>query len=153
LLRLQVEEFVNSTFGSSRKLNEFLTGSTIKKLELPFIVDLSLSGYGAISSIERVPRQNEDPFGVPDGRYGLYDSVVIFDHQYRKVSVVSHRGEEHARQLLEQALSPVKLPATRDSLAEHCSINQVFKRSGRLTNLTFMGSARSKESYCRATSG
>lgn len=111
LLRLQIEEFIQLTFGGLEKLNEFLSTSTIKRLELPFIGGLvGYLGYGAISSIEKIPRQNHDPFGVPDGRYGLYDAVVIFDHQYRKVSVVSHRGEQHARKLLEQALSPVKLP-------------------------------------------
>ena len=111
LLRLQVDEFVKTTFGSDENLKKFLKGSIIQKLELPFIGGLvGYMGYGAVTALEKIPRQTSAPFEVPDGRYGLYDSVVIFDQQYRKVSFVSHRGEVHARQLLEQALSPMKLP-------------------------------------------
>ncbi len=111
LLRLQVEEFVKATFGSEENLKNFLKGSIIQKLELPFIGGLvGYMGYGAVTALEKIPKQNSAPFEVPDGRYGLYDSVVIFDQQYRKVSFVSHRGEAHARQLLERALSPMKLP-------------------------------------------
>ncbi|RTL37545.1 MAG: anthranilate synthase component I family protein [Candidatus Melainabacteria bacterium] len=111
LLRLQVDEFVKSTFGSEEELRKFLKGSIIQKLELPFIGGLvGYMGYGVVTALENIPRQQSAPYEVPDARYGLYDSVVIFDQQYRKVSFVSHRGEAHARQLLEQALSPVKLP-------------------------------------------
>lgn len=111
LLRLQVDEFVKATFGSDDNLKKFLKGSIIQKLELPFIGGLvGYMGYGAVSALEKIPKQASAPFEVPDGRYGLYDSVVIFDQQYRKVSFISHRGEAHARQLLEHALSPMKLP-------------------------------------------
>jgi anthranilate synthase component I len=111
LLRLQVDDFVQKTFGGDEELRKFLKGSIIQKLELPFIGGLvGYLGYGAVTALENIPRQTSAPFEVPDGRYGLYDSVVIFDQQYRKVSFVSHRGEAHARQLLERALSPMKLP-------------------------------------------
>lgn len=75
-------------------------------------------GYGANSYFERIAMQESDPFQVPLGVYGLYDSVVVFDHQYRRVYFISYRGREHAQSLVEKALSadvlePLQLAAAR----------------------------------------
>jgi anthranilate synthase component I len=148
LLRLQVEEFVKTTFGSNENLTNFLKGSIIQKLELPFIGGLvGYMGYGAVSSLDKISLQTSDPFNVPDGRYGLYDSVVIFDQQYRKVSFVSHRGEEHARLLLEQALSPMKLPP-QEIPSRALSEDEIFQNvSGPFSEKQFIDAVLATKEY------
>jgi anthranilate synthase component I len=56
---------------------------------LPFAGGLvGCMGYGATQYFERIPQQANDPLGVPDGMYGLYDSLVVFDHQYRRLHII-----------------------------------------------------------------
>lgn len=92
--------------------------------ELPFVGGLvGYMGYGANEYLERIPRQSSDPFGVPDAHYGFYDAIVAFDHQYRRVSVVSHRGEAHAdalmsRTMRQSVLAPLRLMPVQLSEAE-----------------------------------
>src|SRR5262249_55006355 len=75
--------------------------------EIPFLGGLvGYMGYGSNRYFENIPQQSIDPFSVPDAHYGLYDSVFVFDHQYRRVSVISLRGLEHAQSLMECALAP-----------------------------------------------
>ncbi len=148
LLRGQVDDFVNSNFGGEQELRKFLKGSIIQKLELPFIGGLvGYMGYGVVSALEKIPRQSSAPFDVPDARYGLYDSVVIFDQQYRKVSFVSHRGEAHARQLLEKAFSPVQLPP-QEIPSQPLNETQIFENvSGPFTEKQFTDAVRSTKEY------
>ena len=83
--------------------------------DLPFLNGfVGYMGYGACSYIEPVPRQKRDILGVPDAYYGFYDSIVVFDHQFRRVSIISWRGQEHANDLLaritnQSTLMPLKL--------------------------------------------
>lgn len=58
-------------------------------------------GYGATQYLESIPAQLQDPLNVPDGFYGLYDSAIVFDHQFRRVNVISHRGADHLQKLLD----------------------------------------------------
>ena len=74
-------------------------------LPFPFTGGLvGYMGYAATNYFEKIPQQSEDPFGVPEGFYGLYDSIVVFDHQYRRISVISRRGEEYARELIDRMI-------------------------------------------------
>ncbi len=83
--------------------------------ELPFIGGLvGYMGYGACQYMAAIEQQKADPTMVPDGYYGLYDSVIVFDHQYRRVILLSLQGEQHAQSLLQHLLSggglePLKL--------------------------------------------
>jgi len=83
--------------------------------ELPFIGGLvGYMGYGACQYMAGIKQQSKDPTEVPDGCYGLYDSVVVFDHQFRRIIILSLRGEKHANQILaailaEGTLKPLKL--------------------------------------------
>lgn len=54
-------------------------------------------GYGATQYFENIPRQTTDPFDVPDGYYGLYDTVIMFDHLYRRIFILSHQSDEQAQ--------------------------------------------------------
>lgn len=83
--------------------------------ELPFIGGLvGYMGYGACRYMADIKQQKLDPTGVPDGYYCLYDSVIVFDHKYRRIIVLSLRGENHTRELLDLMLTgpnlePLKL--------------------------------------------
>lgn len=78
--------------------------------DLPFTGGLvGYMGYGVTRYLENIAQQAADPHGVPEAHFGFYDAVVAFDHQFRRVSVVSQRGEEHARGLMERAMSPSTL--------------------------------------------
>lgn len=57
-------------------------------------------GYGATQYFERIPQSEQDVLNVPDVYMALYDSVIVFDHLYRRIHVVSHRDELGARHLL-----------------------------------------------------
>src|SRR5262249_10998503 len=85
-------------------------------------------GYGATRYFENIPQQDADPLQVPIGYYGLYDSVIVFDHQYRKIKVVSHRGADHARSLVERLTKPsVLLPLAdqEESLSDGAAFDDV----------------------------
>jgi len=83
--------------------------------DLPFIGGLvGYMGYGACQYMADIEQQEPDPTGVPDGYYCLYDSVIVFDHQYRRIILLSLRGEEHAQEMLDlmlkgDNLAPLKL--------------------------------------------
>jgi anthranilate synthase component I len=94
-------------------LSEFASDYRNEKLPFPFTGGLvGYMGYGATQYFERIKQQDNRPYAAPEAAYGLYDSVIIFDHQYRKLSIVSRRGETHARDVLNcilrgDALKPI----------------------------------------------
>jgi anthranilate synthase component 1 len=116
--------------------------------ELPFLGGLvGYMGYGATKYLEGIPKQSSDPHGVPDAHYGFYDAVVAFDHQYRRISVVSHRGEAHAQDLMTRAMrsgmaSP--LPLGKVSLSPSELFDGV---SGPFTQKEFMAAVERTKKY------
>ncbi|HEY9786917.1 MAG TPA: anthranilate synthase component I family protein [Candidatus Obscuribacterales bacterium] len=106
-------------------------------------------GYGATTFLERIPRQKADPAGVPMGHYGLYDSVVVFDHQYRRVTFFSARGKEHVDSIVARALRPEVLPPLRLTRAE-MSEEELFEDvEGPFTRASFMAAVeRAREYIC-----
>ena len=38
------------------------------------------AGYDAVRRLERLPATNPDPIGLPDAWFGIFDSVIAFDH-------------------------------------------------------------------------
>jgi anthranilate synthase component 1 len=78
---------------------------------LPFFGGLvGYMGYGASHYLDRIPKQTKDVVKVADGFYGLYDSGIVFDHQYRRVTVVSLKGQSHALELVKRISAPAGLP-------------------------------------------
>lgn len=71
-------------------------------------------GYGATQYFDKIPQQQSAPYEIPDGHYGLYDSAIVFDHQFRRIVVISYRGMEHARSLVERIMAPSTLPPLFD---------------------------------------
>lgn len=58
-------------------------------------------GYGTTQYFEQIPQQELDVLDVPDVYMALYDSVIVFDHLYRRIYVISHREQSEARKLLD----------------------------------------------------
>ncbi len=69
-------------------------------LDFPFTGGwVGYMGYGATQYFDNIPQQYSDPLDVPDGYYGLYDSVILFDHLYRRITFLSYREENQAKAL------------------------------------------------------
>jgi anthranilate synthase component 1 len=98
-------------------LSEFAADYKNERLPFPFTGGLvGFMGYAATKYFERIPQQATAAYDAPEAAYGLYDSVIVFDHQYRKLTVVSRRGEDHAREVLTRVLTGN--PLTPISVAE-----------------------------------
>lgn len=54
-------------------------------------------GYGATRYFDNIQPQAADPQQVPDGYYGLYDTVILFDHRHRRISLVSYQPKPETR--------------------------------------------------------
>ncbi len=78
--------------------------------DLPFAGGLAgYMGYNACRYLDKIPQQTKDILGVPEGYFGLYDSVIVFDHQYKRIHILSLRGEEHTKAILAKILEKDKL--------------------------------------------
>lgn len=94
---------------------------------LPFIGGLvGYMGYGCSQYLDGIPQQNKNVLEVPDGYYGLYDACVVFDHQYRRVNIVSLRSMAHARELLAKISAPSGLSPLLIS-GEHLTEDEIFR--------------------------
>lgn len=115
--------------------------------DLPFAGGLvGYLGYAITKYFEGIPQQSQDPFNLPEGFYGLYDSVVIFDHLLRMIHIISYRGQAHAESLQKKLLSPEHLPplTTAGSLSEE----ELFKNvSGPFTKDTFMSAVKDAKEF------
>jgi anthranilate synthase component 1 len=62
------------------------------------------AGYDAVRRLERLPATNPDPIGLPDAWFGIFDSVIAFDHARHRLLYVTHagEGEEEERRGLER---------------------------------------------------
>lgn len=77
--------------------------------------------YDLGRAIERVPVVAKDDLGLPDYCFGLYDSVVAFDHTSGKVYAIASglpereetRRREKARRTLEELKAKVAAPRSR----------------------------------------
>src|SRR4029077_3251314 len=47
-------------------------------------------GYEAARYFERLPVAARDPHGLPDAVFGIYDTVVAFDHLRHTLTVLAH---------------------------------------------------------------
>ncbi|MEP7003421.1 MAG: anthranilate synthase component I family protein [Chloroflexota bacterium] len=50
-------------------------------------------GYEAARHFERLPLAPRDPHGLPDAAFGIYDTVVAFDHLRHTMLVIAHAAD------------------------------------------------------------
>jgi anthranilate synthase component 1 len=50
-------------------------------------------GYEAARHFERLPLAARDPHGLPDAAFGIYDTVVAFDHLRHTMLVIAHAAD------------------------------------------------------------
>jgi len=62
-------------------------------------------GYGMTQYFEQIPQSEKDVLNVPDAYMALYDSMIVFDHLYHRIYVVSHRNEAQAQLLCDKITS------------------------------------------------
>jgi anthranilate synthase component 1 len=51
------------------------------------------AGYDAARRLERLPAKNPDPIGLPDAWFGIFDTVIAFDHVRHRLLFVTHAEE------------------------------------------------------------
>lgn len=97
---------------------------------LPFAGGLvGYLGYGAVKAFDSIPMQPDDPLGVPDALFCLYDSCVVFDHLFRRCYVISHSGADRAHELSD-LLANAQAPArTFDLLEEQIDVAFLVKET------------------------
>lgn len=59
-------------------------------------------GYAATRYFDNIPQQQDDPHQVPEGYYGLYDTLIMFDHLYHRITFLSFREKAQAEALWRQ---------------------------------------------------
>jgi anthranilate synthase component I len=61
--------------------------------------------YDVVRALERLPRSVEDDLRLPDVLFGIYDTILAFDHLKQRIQIVSNvRTEEKGRPLRPRAL-------------------------------------------------
>ena len=73
------------------------------------------AGYDAVRRLEKLPATNPDPIGLPDAWFGIFDSVIAFDHAKHRLLFVTHAGRGRGRG--EKSLRKVK--RARGAAAAH----------------------------------
>lgn len=100
-------------------LEDFSKDYSEEKLPFPFSGGLvGYMGYAATQYFENIAQQDVDPHQVPEGLYGLYDCVVVFDHQYRRIHVVSRRGADYGENIVKKLMATQSLQPLFTSEAE-----------------------------------
>ncbi|MBY0405955.1 MAG: anthranilate synthase component I family protein [Cyanobacteria bacterium] len=109
-------------------------------------------GYGASRYFENIPQQACDPLEVPEGYYGLYESILIFDHLTRRISFLSYRPPSEALALwkqLQQKMTqacPLSVMAVPE-LSPEASRIQEAKMEAAIDDL--VGGAEKEQSFCQ----
>lgn len=113
--------------------------------ELPFTGGwVGYLGYSTCHGNDGIPQQQNDPLGVPDVYLGLYDTVIVFDHLYRRISLVTHRSKIESEKLftdLKNSLNKVAAESPYLTVADRLpSKGDLFKT---------VASSMSKETFCQ----
>jgi anthranilate synthase component I len=123
--------------------NERFAQMTCEPIEaIPFQAGwVGVLGYGATAYFDHIPQQSFLGEALPDAYYGFYDSVIVFDHLFRRLDFISSRTKEEALALWKKL--EVLLQETRPALplVYPSKTPQIDVFSGVLTSVT-------REQFC-----
>jgi anthranilate synthase component 1 len=117
-------------------------------------------GYDIVRAFEpTVPPAKKDELGLPDMLYMITDSMLVFDHRYRRLKVVAHAFTEGAEspeaaykdavrrieELLSRLAAPIDLPAIRVRREK-----MEVKHNANTTKEEYMAMVEAAKEYIRA---
>ena len=74
------------------------SSATVEGLDAPFTGGaVGFLTYEAARHFERLPHAASDPLQLPDAWFGVYDTLVAFDHAQQRVMIVTNVHREDAR--------------------------------------------------------
>ncbi|MBI5396354.1 MAG: aminodeoxychorismate synthase component I [Verrucomicrobia bacterium] len=102
-------------------------------------------GYGLRQFVERVPARIEDDTGAADAWFGVYDRLLVFDHERNEATIVStgvnefgqpdaRRARQRADELIQLLSVPAILPAAGLPAGGGGTDLEVRSTSGRAPN-------------------
>jgi anthranilate synthase component 1 len=107
------------------RMQEWLNAHRAAHLpELPRFVGgaVGYAGYDVVRYSERLPNMPPDDRGLPDISFGLYDTLVIFDHVQKLIKIVAHAhidrdgdsAYDEAVKRIERTIEALKQPQPDD---------------------------------------
>ncbi len=78
------------------------------------------AGYDAVRWLERLPDAKPDPIGLPDAWFGLFDTIIAFDHVRHRLLYVTRaaNGDEASARVRLRALEERALTRSRETRPE-----------------------------------
>jgi len=118
--------------------------------------------YDVVRSIERLPRSVKDDLRVPDILFGIYDTVLAFDHLKQRIQIVSNiRTEERGERVKSRVLDKRYRAARRsiefmENLLRRAAAPAARRAPGRdrwranISQARYKASVRRAKDYIRA---
>jgi anthranilate synthase component 1 len=107
------------------------------------------AGYDAVRWLERLPDTKPDPIGLPDAWFGLFDTIVAFDHVRHRLLYVTRaaNGDEASARVRLRALEERALTRSGETRAESLS-PLTFEES--LPRASFVAAVERAKEHIRA---
>src|SRR5207245_1068024 len=112
--------------------------------------------YDIVRLLERLPEGVRDDLRVPDLLFGIYDTVLAFDHLRQRIQIVSNIKTEEggepvaARALLERYRRARRLIEATERLLARPAVSRTLRRPGRSRWTASVSEARYKAGVRRA---
>ncbi len=118
--------------------------------------------YDVVRLLERLPRSIEDDLRLPDMMFGIYDTVLAFDHLKQRIQIVSNiRTEERGERVKERVLGERYRAARRnidvmENLLRRAAVPAARRAPGRdrwranVSEARYKASVRRAKDYIRA---
>jgi anthranilate synthase component 1 len=106
--------------------------------------------YDAIRWIENIPDENDDPIGLPEMMFGIYNRLVVFDHLKQEMVVIANILHDEGQPGLRQKYAHAKqsILDMSQQLARPIKVAEAERRSAR-TRQTALYSSQEYERMVR----
>ncbi|MCH9633100.1 MAG: Anthranilate synthase component 1 [Chlamydiae bacterium] len=118
LIHKHKKQLVDSDFKSViRKIMQ--QNRIIQNFDLPPLAGgaVGFMGYDAVRLYEKIPSRHEDPDQLPDIYFGFYETIIVFDHLFERMTLINipdrkgceenqyQKGVSHLKELLNDIFS------------------------------------------------